>query len=468
MDENTPFDNPPVSEFAKPLQKPLPPPGSPPAQPVIAPRSSKSLLIKLLIVIIIVIFITVLIIFFMPKTGSQKTKLVWWGLWEDARIMQSVISDFQRENPNITIEYVKQDPKQYRERLTTRINNGTGPDIFRFHNTWYPMIYSITSPLPSDVIKKEDFAKNYYPVMQKDLVHNGAIYGIPMGADVIGLFVNTELLNAAGVNVPTNWDEFVKAAKKLTVKDENGSIKTSGAALGTYNNVTHAPDIISLFFIQQGVDLNKFSSFASDQSDVLDFYTSFAKGDDNTWDNTLDSSIILFSQGKLAMYFGFSWDIFTIQRLNKDLPFKVYAIPNLFNRKMTIASYWVDGVSAKSTHQKEAFLFMRYLSKKETAQKLYTESAKTRAFGPPYARTDLEASLKDNPLVFPFVSQLKYADSSFFASDTYDGDGGLNSANNTYLSNAINSIINDNFSPATVVDTLDKGVNQTFSKYAIQ
>jgi ABC-type glycerol-3-phosphate transport system substrate-binding protein len=135
---------------------------------------------------------------------------------------------------------------------------------------------------------------------------------------------------------------------------------------------------------------------------------------------------------------------------------------------MTIASYWVEGASTKSTHQKEALLFMHYLSKKETAQKFYTETAKTRAFGEPYARTDLADTLKSNALVYPFVSQLKNATSSIFASDTNDGEGGINSLSNTYLGNAINSIVNDGSSAGSAVEILDGGIEQVLTKYATQ
>jgi multiple sugar transport system substrate-binding protein len=423
---------------------------------------------KLIIGVVVVVIITILVVMFLPRASSQKVKLVWWGLWEDAQVMEPLIADFQRKNPNITIEYVKQDQNQYGQKLKTRIAAGTGPDIYRFHNTWYPMLSDILLPLSNDVITQEDFKKNYYPVMQTDLVHNGGIYGIPLGADTLALFVNTDLFEAAGASVPSKWEDFVKVAKQLTVKDENNKIQTAGAAFGTYANITHASDIISLLFIQQGVDLNKFEASEADATDALDFYTSFTNGEQNTWNGTLDDSLLFFSQGKLAMYFGYSWDIFAIQKLNKDLHFKTYPVPSLFNRNMTIASYWVEGVSAKSAHQKEAFMFMQYLAQKETAQKFYTEAAKTRAFGEPYARVDLADTLKDNELVYPFVQQLKTATSSYLVSDTHDGDGGINSASTLYLGNAINALVNDGTSPPTVLDTLTQGLAQTLLKYGIQ
>ena len=80
---------------------------------------------------------------------------------------------------------------------------------------------------------------------------------------------------------------------------------------------------------------------------------------------------------------------------------------------MTIASYWAGRVSSKSKYQKEALLFLGFLAKKETQEKLFAEESKTRLFGEPYARVDLLEKLKDNTVVYPFVSQAKDATSSF-------------------------------------------------------
>lgn len=399
------------------------------------------------------------------KQKSEKVTLTYWGLWEDKNTMQSVILDFQRKHPNITVNYSKEDIKQYRERLQKRTELGTGPDILRLHNTWVPMLSEILLPLPNDIIKASEFKKTYYPVAADDLIKNGAIYGIPFGTDTLSLFVNTEILKSAGQKVPETWDDFIKVARALTVKDETGRIKTAGASLGTFDNINHAPDIVSLLLVQNGANLKDLSKNPQAASDALNFYTSFAKGEGNVWDTTLDPSIIAFSKGSLAMYFGYSWDIFSIKAANPTLTFEVYSVPHLPGRSMTIASYWADGVSAKSKHQKEAYLFLKFLSEKETAQKLYSEASKTRLFGAPYARLDLGESIKDNKLVYPFVAQTKNAVSTFFVSDTFDD--GLNSESNAYLGNAVRSVL-DNTSSESAVDTLSKGVSQVLQKYSVQ
>lgn len=414
------------------------------------------------LILLIILFLALRFVpSFLTKT-QEKVTLAYWGLWEDNRTIQSVINEFQKENPNIEIAYTKFEIKQYRERLLARSESGKGPDVFRFHNTWLPQLSSLLLPLPTDTISKVAFQNDYYPVVQQDLVKNGAIYGIPLEIDTLALFANTDLFRAFGANIPTTWNDFDAVARSLTVKDGDGNIKTSGAAMGTFDNVTHAPDIISMLFAQNGADMRYLTNTMQSASDTLDFYTSFGKGEGKVWDETLDPSVVAFAKGNVAMYFGYSWDIFTIKALNPKLSFTVSPVPYLPQSNKTIASYWVEGVSTASKHQKEALQFLKFLAKKETAQKLFTEQSKTREFGEPYARVDLADTLKDNQLLYPFVAQGESAVSTFFAGDTYDN--GLNSQMNGYLGNAVRSVLG-NTSSTTAVEVLSQGVDQVLGQF---
>ncbi len=434
----------------------------------LGPPPSESLIPTILKVVIGIFLFLVLVFIFsrfvLPlfKGKSEKVTLTYWGLWEGENIMKTVFSDFEKENKNISVVYKKEDIRDYRDRLTTQVQNGNGPDIFLFHNTWLPMVSKLLIPLPNDIISSKDFQSIYYPSAKEDLVANGAIYGLPTGTDTLSLFINLDILKAGGVEVPKTWDEFSDVARKLTVKDEMGKIKTAGAALGTFDNVTHASDVVSLLFVQNGANIKNLSQNPQNASDALSFYASFVKDGANVWDGTLDPSVLAFAKGNLAMYFGYSWDIFTIKSINPELNFSIFDTPHLPNRNFTIASYWAQGVSIKSKHQKEALLLMKFLSKKETMQKLFTETSKTRLFGEPYARVDLADTLKDNKLVYPFVSQAPNAVSSFFASDTYDN--GLNNQMNSYLGNAVRSVLG-NTSPQSAVETLSAGVSQVLKQY---
>lgn len=429
----------------------------------------KKILIGLGILVFLIIIISVVGNFM--KGAPKNVKLEWWGLWEDTPTMQVLINDFKKTHPNIDVVYVKKNPDQYREQVMTRIENGTGPDIFRYHNTWLPMLKKDVSALSADAITAEEFKNAYYPVMQHDLTKDGAIYGIPLEADTLELFVNPQLFQAAGQQVPTTWDEFNTAAKELTSKTPDGKINKAGAALGTYTNINHAPDVVSLLLVQQGVDINNIANFTQKEAGGLSYYGSFALSDKNVWDKTLPNSLLAFSKGDLAMYFGYSWDVFEIKKLNSNLKFKIYPVPSNQGIKTTIASYWVEGVSAKSANPKEAMEFMHYLAQKDTAQKFYTETTKSRAsgeFGELYPRKDLQSSLQDNELAYPFVQGLDQASSSFFASNTRDGETGINSLMNSYLQKAVDALTPDPNSGQSVIDDLNNGVAQVLGKYAEQ
>lgn len=420
------------------------------------PSGIKSLLSNkkiLAVVVVCLVLIFVLFIGFLSRIFSGRNNkltnatLTYWGLWEESKTMQPIIADFQKKYPGVKINYVKQDPQKYKERLITRIKNNTeAPDIFTFHNSWVPTLTNssdnVLLPLPQDVIKPEEFQKIYYPVILRDMSKKGAIYGLPQGIDVLALFINKDIFDAAGLKAPKTWEEFNAAVSKLTVKDKSGTIQTSGIALGTFDNVTHAPDIISLIMATNGVDLSALDKKPDFVKESLLHYSSFAKGEEAVWSNSLGPSRDMFASGKIAMYFGFSWDIFAIQAINKDLNFSVHPIPYLptgdTQSKLTIASYWANGVSAQTKYQKESLLFVKFLSEKETMQKLFTSASKSRIFGMPYPRVDMASLLAEDPMIYPFVEQAGHATSTIFSSNTYDSL--YNDPLNDYLGNAVREV----------------------------
>lgn len=445
--------------------------------PPLPPSPPQSLLVKMLglplwvkitaIVGVLLLFIFIIIFSQVKHIASTKVKLTYWGLWENKSTMDQLFAEFHRKYPNITVEVIEQDPKQYSDRLLLRTKNGTGPDVFTYHNSWIPEVLPILSPLSTDVMTTSEFRKVFYPVAQKDLIKQGAIYGIPLEMDTLALFINNSILKATGASPPTTWEAFESIASSTTVKDAGGKIKTSGAAMGGYDNIAHASDIVAMLFAQNGANLTNLASTPKHANDALTFYASFGQpiNNNNVWDVTLSPSLVGFSQGSVAMCFGYSYDIFAIRAMNPTIDFSVYPVPHLPSRSMTIASYWVQGVSLKSTHQKEAMLLMHFFAQKDTEEKLYALAAKTRPFGEPYARVDLADMLKNDPLIYPFIAQAPTAVSTYFSSNTYDN--GINAQMNGYVGNAVRALY-VNGSVDTIVSNLSLGVNQIMQQYGIQ
>lgn len=401
--------------------------------------------------------------------------VTYWGLWEPESVMRSVISDFETANPAIKINYIFQSQREYRERLQNALASGRGPDVFRIHNTWMPMFRTELAAVPPEVYSASEYESIFYPVTRNDLQVGGNYMAIPLMIDGLALFTNDELFSQGGKTVPTSWEELRKTAGEMSVCDsEDGrcnsgdKILISGAALGTSDNVDHWQDILGVLMLQNNVNLATPVGQSAEES--LQYYTIFNRAD-HIWDSSLPTSTVMFANGKLAMYFAPSWRIFDLQAINPKLKFSVHPIPQLpldsarGEKPITWASYWAEGVSKKSTQGPAAWKWVKYLSSRETGQKLYQSASNSRAFGEIYSRMDMQSLLSD-PLVSPYATSAINAKSWYLVSNTFDGPTGINSKVNSLYAEAINEI-NQGKQTTEVTKTLSTGINGVLSQYGL-
>jgi len=399
------------------------------------------------------------------KVTEEKKILRFWGLWQKESVMEELTREFQKQNPNIEIQYTLMDAQDnYRSRVIERTNNNDGPDLYRFHNTWVPMLKKYLAPAPETVFTPDEFKDIYYSVVSEDLVVDEQILGVPYHLDGLVLVYNEDILKKAGVKgPPTTWEELITVAQQITVKDTAGNLETAGIALGTAENISHFSDILGLMFLQNGVNLKDIGNDLNAQT-VIDTYTQLALGENRVWGDELENSLTAFANGKVAMIFIPTWRIENLRHLNPDISLKVASVPQIRGgQKTNIANYWVDGVSKGSKHQKEAWEFLKFISQKDNQARLYELDVDSgRLYGNPYARRNMANLLLDNEILAPLIKDAPILSSLPLISYTYDD--GLNDESVGYLKDAINSILM-NDSPASALRVLSKGLEQVFEKY---
>lgn len=432
-----------------------------------APKKANGMLKRILLLLILLVVILGLGFAAFRILGrfmsrNQPVTLTYWGLWEDEGVLRPIIDEYKKSHPDTEIVYTKQSPRQYRERLQAALERGEGPDIFRFHAAWVPMLKNVLAPAGSTGYISSEFSETFYPAATKDLVIGNKVYGVPLMIDGLGLYYNEDLFRAAGVTPPTSWNSFLEAARTLTVKDQTGKIVTSGAALGTTSNVEHFSDIVALMMFQNGANLK--NPISKEAQDALTFYRLFAEAPNNVWDETLDNSIIAFASGRVAMIFAPSWQVFTIKEANPELKFQIIPVPQLPGTQVAWASYWAEGVAVDSKNVDAAWEFLKFLSGKEQLTILYTEQAKQRLFGEPYSRVDLAQTLINDPLVGAYIKQAPTAQSFFLSSRTFDN--GINDRLIKYTEDGINSLAKG-VSIEAVLETMSKGYSQVLSSYSV-
>lgn len=433
--------------------------------PVYQENKSQYLMIIAGGIVFFIIFIFIIRgIFFGGKKAKKEANLIYWGLWEENQVIQPIIDEYQQKNPHVKITYQKMSPESYREKLLARSKNNQGPDIFRFHNTWVAEIKEVLSPLPNQIMSSNEFEKTFYKVYQKDLKVGSYYYGLPLMIDGLVLVYNENLFRKAGITiVPTTWDEITDIVPKLTVKDQQGNLITSGIAIGTSGNIEHFSDIFGLLLVQNGSSLDKLDQ--PEAAGALEIYRKFAEPPQQYWNENMPNSITAFIQEKVAMIIIPSWQILSIKAANPEINIKVIPVPSVPGApNISLASYWVEGVSRFSKNQIEAWKFLRYLTEKDTMTKLYEIQSKTRLFGEPYSRVDLASLLIQNEYLGAVIKQANDYVSLPLISRTFDN--GLNDEIIKYIENAINSTT-QGVSYSEALRTASQGISQIFNKYNI-
>ena len=441
-----------------------PPPAGEPAEVAGSPlKRFLPLIIGAGILLLLFLLVTKLIL---PRFQKSKepvvVSLTYWGLWEPENIIAQIIDDYRKDHPNVTIQYVRQSPKDYRERLQSSLAKGEGPDIFRWHNTWLPMLKNDLAPVPGEVYSASDFDTAFFPITKKDVYISGSYYGIPLEFDSLALYINEDIFNQnPDVKVPTTWDNLRQTAFKLTQRDSRGQIARAGVAMGTTNNVDHFSDILGLMILQNGGDPGKPGE--ETVTAALKFYTLFSK-QDHSWSETLPNSTLAFATGKVAMMLAPSWRAIEINQQNPKLNFRLYPVPQLPGTNVSWASYWIEGVAKKSTKQTAAWDFLKYLSSAEVMTKMYQTASQSRLFGEPYSRQEMATKLQADPFTGAIITQALSARSWPMAGKTFDN--GLNDRIIKYYQDAVNAYVNDQ-DEKQIFDALTAGVTQVLSQYGL-
>jgi len=242
------------------------------------------------------------------------------------------------------VKYVERDPRTYREDLVNAMASGSGPDLFMVPQEEINFFADKVLPISYKTISQSAFFSSYVDAAQLFLVSQGTL-AVPLYVDPIVMYWNRDLYAGAGISQPPSvWNDFLSVAPKISSLNTGAGFKRSAVALGEWQNIDHAKEILSTLFLQAGDSLvvraqdDKLSlvfGYGSQGNapaeSALRFYTEFANPSKTTysWNRSLPRSLNAFASGELATYFGFATDYARITERNPNLRFSVAVVPQL-------------------------------------------------------------------------------------------------------------------------------------------
>lgn len=158
----------------------------------------------------------------MEESGEQVTLQLW--MQQDNRLtaaMQDVVASFEEAHPNIDVQLDSFPFAEYHQKVSTAFAGGEAPDVF-WMDVRVASFAEQGALLPLDDRITQETRDDFLASSWLETQYEGQTYGVPMHQLTEALYVNTQMAEEAGIELPETldeawtWDEFVDATTQLT------------------------------------------------------------------------------------------------------------------------------------------------------------------------------------------------------------------------------------------------------------
>ena len=134
----------------------------------------------------------------------------WWADFQDE-------FNAAYENINLTVEVISWN--DIYTVVNTRVSNNQAPDILNID--LFAAYQADGLLLPAEQYVSDETYAKLYPAFLEQSVVDGTVWAIPDLASARALYYNEDILTAAGVEVPTTWDELKAACEAIKAYDSS-------------------------------------------------------------------------------------------------------------------------------------------------------------------------------------------------------------------------------------------------------
>ena len=284
-------------------------------------------------------------------------KFTTWGSASEMKILNPIIKDFEKQNPDIKIE-VMHIPQDYMKKLHLLFASNLAPDVLLINNLSLPVYIKFLEPL-DNVINKKDYFNQALNSMSVD----NKLYAVPRDSSTLVVYYNKNIFYKCGVDFPEkNWtlEDMIAKSVSLTSKSHWG--------------LSYEPKIYYalpfMHYLGGGILDNKESYIGENASSLkgLNLYKGLvykyhvAPTPAQTGSKTQAQ---MFLEGKIAMHISGRW---LVPKYRECANFD-WDVVNFPKSKASVdSSGWA--VSKSSKHKDKAIKFVLFLSNSKNIDKM--------------------------------------------------------------------------------------------------
>lgn len=346
---------------------------------------------------VMAVLVTVALLLGLGSTAlAAKTDVTIWYYWETVKhqeILASVIKDFNASQENIEVKAEYVPFADFKKQLSIGATADVLPDLVIIDGPDHASYASMG--IFADLTDKFDTSM-YYDGPISSCTLDGKLYGIPFGSNCLALYYNENMLNAAGCQVPTTWDELKDVAAKCTKDNVYGlSFSSVQNEEGTFNFM---PWVWSTGATSFELGSDKGIRALTLVKDLIDAGSMPKEVINWTQGDVMNQ----FISGNIAMMVNGPWQVPTMREQAPELKWNVALIPKDAQFTSVLGGENFAVIEGKKVD--ESVEFLKYAT---SAEKV---ASYIDGFGYIAARSDVaEGQFTDDAIMKQFVEQMKYA-----------------------------------------------------------
>ncbi len=280
---------------------------------------------------ILILFMISFILCGCDKHETTEITFSSWGSVTEVKILNRIISEFERENPDIKINFIHI-PQNYFQKLHLLFASSQAPDVVFINNLYLPVYVSKLEDL-TDLAEKE----SYYPQSLQALSYEGKLYAIPRDISNLVFYRNKSMINKTPHSL-AELEDILKDSKKFGISFERDVYFMFPYVMTMGESIYHPEKSLNFYKNMEG-------KYAPRPSDV--------------GSSTLAQ---MFLGGKIGLYLSGRW---MYPKISNEAYFDwdVITFPGIVPLD---CSGWA--LSKDSKHKQEAERFIQYLSSKTSSE----------------------------------------------------------------------------------------------------
>lgn len=349
------------------------------------------------------------------KAPTGPVKIVYWrsltGVAGD--VQDELVASFNASQDKVIVEAQFQGAyAELLQKLLAALAAGDLPDLVLLDSPFVALFAKDGALVNLDQFVKKDTSsfdlKDFIPGLIQDGYYDGALYALPLMRSTPLLYVNGDMLAAAGLprRAPATWDEFREFSKKVTKFDASGQPIQQGAGFTMGQTSAHWYFQGAVYSFGGQVSDEKFNIYLTDEPAIklATLWQDMVFKDKTAIPSNSHDD---FLNKKVAMVFGSTG---SMGNLLSRADFEVIPafLPKQVLNKAPVGGSVIAMTSTDKRRQDAAWEFMKYVTNAESNSKIVIKTGYMPISKSSMNYPDTVKYFQDNPIRKVAIDQLEY------------------------------------------------------------